>query len=198
VLILVRHGRTAANAAHLWQGRLDLPLDDHGHAQAATLPAAVGPVDVLISSPLQRARLTAAYLGSAVQLDERWIELDYGTLDGKPVAELAQQEWERWRADRHFNPGGGETMAELADRVRPACEELCALAEDRNVVVVSHVSPIKAAVMWALDVGIEHVFGTFLEQASITRLALSPARRVLWSFNEHGHLAALLRTGPGA
>jgi broad specificity phosphatase PhoE len=153
---------------------------------------------VLISSPLQRARLTASYLGTDVQVDERWIELDYGTLDGTAVADLDPADWARWRADPHFNPGGGETMAALAERVRPACEELCAIAENRNVVVVSHVTPIKAAVMWALDVGIEHAFGTFLEQASITRLAVSPTRRVLWSFNEHSHLGTLLHAGPGA
>ncbi len=85
VLVLVRHGRTAANAQGLLQGRLDLPLDELGHAQAAELAKALGRPSRVVSSPLRRSRQTAEALGVEVELDERWTELDYGDLDGLPV-----------------------------------------------------------------------------------------------------------------
>src|SRR6266540_4161287 len=117
---LLRHGRTEANA----QG------------------------------PLQRCRVTAAVAAEAldvpVHVDERWIEMDYGSLDGTPVADLPAATWAAWRADLDWAPPGGESIAALGARVRPACDELAATGED--VLVVTHVSPIKAAVAWALGV----------------------------------------------
>ena len=63
VLYLVRHGRTAANAAGLLLGRLDPGLDEVGRWQVGQLPAAVGALDRVIASPLSRTRETAAVLG---------------------------------------------------------------------------------------------------------------------------------------
>ena len=59
-LVIVRHGRTEANAHGLLLGRLDVELDPVGRAQAERLAAATGPVDRVIASPLQRTRQTAA------------------------------------------------------------------------------------------------------------------------------------------
>ena len=61
-------------------------------------------------------------------------------------------------------------------------------ARDRTVVVVSHVSPIKAAVAWALGVGPEVAWRSHLDPASITRIAIGPAGPVLRTFNEVAHL----------
>ena len=59
VLLIVRHGRTVANAEGLLQGRVDNPLDEEGVRQAKQIGAALGPIDVVVSSPLQRALQTA-------------------------------------------------------------------------------------------------------------------------------------------
>ncbi len=119
---------------------------------AAALPAPTR----LLCSPLARARQTAAAFGDArsvaVEVDERWIELDYGTLDGRPVDSVAPDVWERWRRDPDYSPGGAESLHDLGARVREACEALADSAAEGVVVVVTHVSPVKAALAWALDV----------------------------------------------
>lgn len=194
MLKVVRHGRTAHNAGGLLLGRLDLPLDATGEAQAAALAAALGHVDRIVASPLQRTRQTAeaiaAIAGATISLDERWIELDYGELDGVPLAEVPASTWSAWRADATFRPPGGESLAELGSRVRAACGEVADEATERDVVVVTHVSPIKASVCWALGVGDEVTWRTFVAPASITRIAIGPRGPVLQGFNAVGHLAA--------
>ena len=62
-------------------------------------------------------------------------------------------------------------------------------AADADVVVVSHVSPIKAAVSWVLHAGAETAWRSHLDQASISRIAITPRGAVLRSFNETWHLA---------
>jgi broad specificity phosphatase PhoE len=88
VLVLVRHGRTAANAERKLQGHLDLPLDDVGMAQVAEVAVGWTSPDRVISSPLVRARQTAEAFGMPYEVDDRWIELDYGTLDGVPTSDV--------------------------------------------------------------------------------------------------------------
>jgi broad specificity phosphatase PhoE len=191
LLILVRHGRTAANASGVLLGRADPPLDDVGEVQAAALAASLPAPAVLVTSPLLRARQTAAAFGSVTTVDERWIELDYGDLDGQPLADLPGEIWDRWRTDVEFTPPGGESLLALGARVRAACEGLSAAAKDGDgdVVVVTHVSPIKAALAWALGVGEEVAWRTFVAPASITRIGIGPRGPVLHSFNEVAHLS---------
>ena len=199
LLTLVRHGRTTANASNLLQGHIDNPLDDVGEAQAALLAQAlqrVGPVTRLISSPLTRARQTAdairvgTPLEFDVEIDPRWIELNYGDYDAQPVSHIAPEVWAKWRADEHFRPPNGETLSELNVRV---CEALADLAHkpydavNEHIVVVSHVSPIKAAVAWALGVGIETSWRTTLDRASMSTVRLDAHRPSLKTFNVTAH-----------
>lgn len=193
MLHLVRHGRTAANASGVLLGRLDPPLDETGRAQAEALARSLGRVDRIVASPLGRTRQTAAAIAAAaagvpVEIDERWIELDYGELDGVPLSEVPAATWAAWRADLAFAPPGGESLAGLGARVRSALVDLAADAARREVVVVTHVSPIKAAVAWALGVGDEVTWRMFVGQASISRVAVGDRGPVLQQFNDVGHL----------
>ena len=188
VLLIVRHGRTVANAEGLLQGRVDNPLDEEGVRQAKQIGAALGPIDVVVSSPLQRALQTAEPLGLPCRVDERWIELDYGEWDEKPIGEITKEEWVRWRSDPSFMPPGGESLEELDRRVALGCEALLLEAEESNVAVFTHVSPIKSAVSWALGTGEQISWNLSVGQAQITRIAVRDGRPVLTSFNETGHL----------
>jgi broad specificity phosphatase PhoE len=190
VLILVRHGQTTANAKGLLLGRLDPELTETGRVQARAIARALGPVDRVISSPLQRARATAEALGRPVEIDERWIEIDYGSYDGVPLSEVPAELWEAWRRDPGFRPPGGESLTEVGDRVRVACEELADDASRRQVVVVSHVSPIKAAVAWALGVGDNVAWRMFLDVGAICRVQTGSRGPSLRSYNDTSHLAA--------
>jgi broad specificity phosphatase PhoE len=184
VLILVRHGQTSANAQKLILGRADLPLTEEGQRQAAALARGLKEPSRVISSPLRRARETAAAFGRPVIVDERWIELDYGTFDCVPITDVAEDVWARWRADPHYAPGGGESLTVLGTRVRAACEELLDEVVERDVVVVTHVSPMKAAVAWALGTGDEVIWRLYVEDASVSRISVGPFGPVLTAFNE--------------
>ena len=188
MLILVRHGRTAANAAGLLQGRIDPPLDAVGEEQAERIAAALTGVRRVVSSPLQRARQTALRISSTIEIDDRWQEISYGIYEGRPQAEVPAAEWERWRNDPHHCVEGGESLAALAERTQAALLDLVRESQDHDVVVVSHVSPIKAAMAWALGVGVDISWRCQLDQAAITRIAVSARGASLRSFNDVAHL----------
>ena len=184
VLYLVRHGRTAANARGLLQGLLDPPLDAIGCKQATAIAELIGPVDTVISSSLKRACQTAECFGEPVEIDDRWIEVSYGEYEGVPAADVPMTVWHSWRTDRQFAVSGGETFAALDARVRSACADLSHRIGAEDIVVVSHVSPIKAAVAWALDTSLEIMFHCHLSQASVCRVGVGNFGTVLHSFNE--------------
>ena len=190
-LVLVRHGQTAVNAEGRLQGRIDAPLTALGRRQAEASAAAVGAFDRVVTSPLLRARETAACFTDEAMVDERWIELDYGEWDGAVLRTMDQEAWDRWRGDATFRPPGGESLVALAERVQAACAALAEEARTADVVIVSHVSPIKAAVAWALGVGPETSWRMFLGVAAITRIAIGPRGPSLTSYNELHHLASL-------
>ncbi len=120
MLILVRHGESTGNADGLLLGRIDAPLTVRGLAQARALGPLVAGAARVISSPLARARATAAALGTGlpVEIDDRWVEVDYGEFDGMPLGSVPAEVWARWRSDPDFRPPGGETLTEAGDRVR--------------------------------------------------------------------------------
>jgi broad specificity phosphatase PhoE len=178
-------------------GRADPDLDELGIDQARRLGAALGheagpAVDRIVTSPLARTRQTAAAVaaatGAAVTVDERFVELDYGEWDQRPLADVAADEWAAWRADVAFAPPGGESLAELGRRVRSGLDDLAEEARDRTIVVVTHVSPIKAAVAWAVGGTDEMAWRMFVAPASITRIATSVGAPSLHTFNDCSHL----------
>lgn len=196
MIVLARHGRTTLNAQGRLLGRLDPPLDPEGERQAAAVGAWLaaaqpsGRAVRVVSSPLLRARATAEAVAAAlgavdVEVDERWIELDYGDLDGVPLAEVPVETWARWRADVDFCPEGGECLSALGARVRDALGSIVAGAEaaDVDTVVVSHVSPIKAAVAWALGVDDLVAWRLFLAPGSISRVAVRGGVPSLHQYN---------------
>ena len=191
-IIIVRHGRTEFNAAGRLQGRTDNPLDEVGLAQAEAVATYLAPEllsdTLIVCSPLLRARQTATAIakgvGASLEIDERWIELDYGAYEGLRQSEVPSHVWREWRSDSNFSAPQGESLNQVQQRVTDACAELAQRLDGRTAVVVSHVSPIKSAVAWALGVDVSVGWKTQLVTASITRLAISANGAALTSFNE--------------
>ena len=183
---MIRHGETAANASGHLLGRADPPLNETGERQAKALASWLPPADIVISSPLRRTRQTAAELGAPVVVDERWIERDYGPFDDRPPDAIPAQMWARWHGDETFTPPGIEPDAAVDDRVRGACEELVERAATSTVAVVSHVSPIKSAIAWALGSDRPLEWRLFVEDASVCRIDIGVDGPVVRWFNRVG------------
>jgi len=193
MISFVRHGETAHNRDGRLQGRVDLELSERGVSQASRLASRFASATIanVVSSPLRRARQTAAAIadvcGCAVEVDDRLIELDYGEWEGRPLAAVPAQAWSAWRADPHFSPPGGESLVAVTARVASFCAEW--LASGSHVVAVSHVSPIKAAVGWALGVDERATWRMQLGLATITMIGARPdTTGYLASFNDGAHL----------
>jgi len=150
-------------------------------------------VALLVTSPLDRCRQSAEIIAesasiSEIRVDERLIELDYGDLDLVPMRDIPSEVWKAWQADADFRPPGGESLNEMATRVESCLDELWPQSATGDIAVVTHVSPIKAAVAWALRVPIDISWRCRVSQASITKLGSGAGGPSLHSFNDTAHL----------
>lgn len=147
-VFLVRHGETPRHAENRYAGRADVPLNDHGHAQAAALGewAVNAGLTAIASSTLTRARDTAEpaarKTGLQMVVDDRLVELDFGAGDGLTAAEMRQRfprEWAAFEADPYANPlPGGEPPADACARGRAAFDDLSSGRFGDRVLVVAH------------------------------------------------------------
>jgi probable phosphoglycerate mutase len=177
-LVLVRHGRTSWNAARRLSGRTDVELDEVGRGQARRAASVLGEVRELRTSPLRRCTETAALLatGRTAVLDDRFVELDYGDAEGLALDAVDPARWQAVRHDPATRWPGGESLLDVQHRVEGACAALFARAgegaraDDGDVVVVSHVSPIKAAVAWALGTDAGLAMRLRLDTGSVTTI----------------------------
>jgi broad specificity phosphatase PhoE len=149
--LLIRHGRTSFNAERRFcGGRSDPGLDERGREQVAELGDRLrGEVHRVYSSPQRRAVETAAALAPEPTILEQLRELDQGELEGLEIApSLAERAefFSAWRRDpSELKVPGGESMAELAERVGAGMDRIVAELDtgDRSeggqvVAVVGH------------------------------------------------------------
>ncbi|MGH3124245.1 MAG: bifunctional RNase H/acid phosphatase [Streptosporangiaceae bacterium] len=158
--VLLRHGETPLSAERRFAGRGDIPLTETGRLQAkaaAQRLAARGGVQLIVTSPLQRARLTAEAVAAAtaapVQVDDGWVETDFGEWEGLSYAEAMEgwpDEVTAWMNDTSVAPPGGESFAAAGRRVLAALDRLLDRSAPGRVVVVSHVTPMKTVLRHAL------------------------------------------------
>ncbi len=163
-LLLVRHGETDDNKNLVFQGQTGRGLNARGREQAgklaARLAAAGSRPRAMVTSDLDRARETAEILGAALDLapslDPDLREVYLGAWQGLSYAEIAArfpEEWAAWRAGEDIHRGGGETYAELGERVARAMERIADTYEGGAVVVVSHGAALKSFVARVLGIG---------------------------------------------
>jgi len=204
-LWLLRHGETQHTAEKRFSGgRFDPGLSERGLQQAdvtAEYLARRGGVDAVITSPLQRARATAervaADLGLPVQVEDGFRECNFGEWDGLTFADV-QRHWPdelaAWLASTSVAPPGGESLDDVAQRVRVALDGALSLFAARTLLVVAHVTPIKMIVRFALDAPPHSVNRLQLAPASLTTVQYyADGNCALYGFNDTGHLGQLAR-----
>jgi probable phosphomutase (TIGR03848 family) len=200
-VILVRHGRTTANASGVLAGRTPgVRLDEVGTAQAARTGErlAVVPLVAAVTSPLERCRQTTKAIVSAQgmplkPISERGLtEADYGDWQGRPLKELAKEKlWSTVQSQPSaVTFPGGESMVQMQSRavtaVRRRDAELDAEHGPGAVwVAVSHGDLIKSILADALGMHLDHFQRLNVDPASVSIIRYTAARPYVLATNTH-------------
>jgi len=202
-VILVRHGRTAANATGVLAGWTPgISLDDKGREQAAAVAArlAVVPLTAVVTSPLERTRETADALLAgrdplpALHIDERVGECRYGDWTNQPLKNLAKEPlWKVVQAHPSaavFPGPEGESMAEMSARavgaVRGWNARLSVDGVDPIYAVVSHGDVIKAITADALGMHLDSFQRLQVDPCSVTVIRYTDLRPFVLRTNDTG------------
>lgn len=197
-LLLLRHGRIAANRLGRWHGSTDSPLDWRGRRQirrtAKHIAAAHADLAAIYTSPLQRCTETAAAVGRALRLTpivrEDLREYGIGEWEDTPFSELAEAHdfFDRVARDPEFSPPGGESLKGVATRIVAELEQIhTAHAPQERVLVVGHGAALGAALGSLLSGDPVSWTDYQVANCSLTELMLSPSPYVNF-FNTTGHL----------
>jgi probable phosphoglycerate mutase len=210
-VVLLRHGETPWSPERRFAGSTDLPLTADGAAQAAGVAARLaaraadraaarsavpGPVTAIVAAPLLRARETAAAVSAAtglpVEIAPAWAEVDFGDWEGLTLAEAAGRwpaETAAWQASTSVAPPGGESLDGAARRVRAGLDAVFAAHAGECVLVVSHVTPIKLALVRALRAPVTALRHMYLDVACLCETDWFPdGTGSVRSLNDTAHL----------
>jgi probable phosphoglycerate mutase len=197
-LIVVRHGETFNNVEDRFTGQSDVPLSPIGERQALAVGAylATDRLDAIVSSDLQRARLTAQAIAKyhqlAVEEDPQLRELSLGQWEGRTPAEVQAAEPDalmRWRADPSTSaPAGGETLLQFRDRIVSSLDRWYERYPDGTVLWVAHAGLIGVLICHLLGVDLNRRWQFHHDNASVTELLIRPPRVSLVRLNETAFL----------
>lgn len=196
-VLLIRHGRTTANASGTLAGRTPgVELDEHGLTQAAALAKrlAAVPLAVIVSSPLERTRQTAEALhagraNTPMHVDESLTECDYGDWSGRDLKTLVKEQL--WRTVQ-IHPAaaifpGGEAMAAMSARAVAAIRRWNAeLGDGATYAVVSHGDVIKAIAADALGMHLDLFQRLQVDPCSISVIDYTEVRPHILRLNDTG------------
>ncbi|BCX05080.1 MAG: phosphoglycerate mutase [Candidatus Roseilinea sp.] len=190
---LVRHGQADWNVARRYMSFSDRPLTAFGERQAQALARlfAARKVDVIVHSGLTRAAATAQTIKGdrdiPVICDARWREASHGAWEGLTYREVMQRYPEgaaqRFADPVNASPLHGESLAELAARVRLAWKDLGTQCSGRRVVVVTHSGPIQALLCLLMGTPLAEHWRWRIDLGSATGLDCYPTTTILRAVN---------------
>lgn len=202
LVLFVRHGQTPTTGKELPGRRPGLHLADSGREQAQATADAVArlpKVDAIYSSPLERARETAAPIAAArglrVQVDKGLVEVDIGDWTGEELKSVRRTP--AWKVVQRYPSGfrfpGGESFLDLQARIVGTIERLVAAHPGGTVVAVSHADVIKAAVVQALGSPLDMFQRLSISPCSVTAVAYGELAPMVLTLN---WVPSLLSAGP--
>ena len=177
ILAMVRHGETDYNKQRLIQGRIDNVLNETGKQQAHTLGAFLKSknetFDVLLTSPLLRAKETAQILGGHLDLNisnetEAFLERDFGPFEGKSVEDTLP-----FITQHDFKTKGYEDNEVLLKRLSDAVSDLYVTHQGNKVLIVVHAHVIKSLMILA-DFEKYDYIKTYVGNSSIIYFDIKP------------------------
>ncbi|QLH05819.1 histidine phosphatase family protein [Nitrosopumilus ureiphilus] len=177
-IIFLRHGQAKNNTERILAGRIEgVPLTDVGIKQAEHTAQLLEHMNVsaIYSSPIQRAKHTAEIVGKHnsldVTIDDRLIELDMGKFTGVPYDEIFTNHgnvfMKFYNGELEIAHNGVETFSEVKKRVLGIVDHVIEKHPDENVVLVTHMDPIKAMLSTIVDLSPTNLFELIIENASL-------------------------------
>lgn len=212
-VILLRHGRSTSNTAHTLAGRSDgVDLDDKGREQAQTVVTRIGelPVKAIVRSPLLRCERTveplAAALGLQPVVEERIVEVDYGSWTGRKIGDLVKEPL--WKVVQQQPSAAvfpdGEGLAQVQARAVAAVREHDRRLADEHGgdvlwVACTHGDVIKAVLADALGNHLDTFQRITADPASMSVIRYTDVRPFVLHVNHTGSgLTAALSAKPAA
>lgn len=195
LLLLVRHGTTPTTGKVLPGRARGLHLAESGKKQAvhaAERIAELGKVNAIYSSPLERARETAAPISRAlrvpVRIERGLLECDFGSWTGQSLRRLYKKpEWNAvQRTPSSFRFPDGESFVEMQSRMVGALDVIRRRHAGKTVVCVSHADPIKAAVAHAMGTPLDLFQRIVISTCSVTAILYSDAAPIVLTVNSTG------------
>lgn len=198
-MLLLRHAETAWNRDRRFQGWRDSPLSAAGREQAESAARflAASPVDAVWSSPLGRARETAAIIAAphklAVREAEAFKEMGFGDWEGLTRDEVRARfpgELQAWAQTPHEAAwSGAETLAAVRARTLAGLEELRDAHRGQTVCLVSHGITSRILILEALGLGLDRLWSIQLSSTGISELEFRDDWTTLHRMNSLIHLA---------
>ncbi len=175
----MRHGQAINNTKRLLAGRTPgVPLTENGIKQAETTAQFLKPFNIsaIYSSPIERAEKTAAIVAKQYSLeykvDDRLIELDMGKFTGMPYDEIFKEHGnvflKFYDGELEIAHNGVETFAQVKNRVLSMVDHVLKEHNGENVLLVTHMDPIKAMISTIMNANANSMFELIIENASLT------------------------------
>jgi 2,3-bisphosphoglycerate-dependent phosphoglycerate mutase len=200
-LLLIRHATTAWTAQGRFQGQTDIPLSQHGRGQATALAQRLmtKTLHMLYASDLQRAWETAEAIAAPralpVHTEPRLREMAFGRWEGLTYTEIQQREAQSlvaWEQDQlHSAPPGGETLLQMAERVRAAYVDMLVAGQEKTVGLVAHGGPLQLLLCFALGLPPQAYWQFAVSPASLSELCVYEQGAILTRLNDTYHLCPL-------
>lgn len=177
-VIFLRHGQAKNNIERILTGRTPgVPLTEKGIEQAEKAAKFLEHMNIsaIYSSPIERAKHTAEIVGKHnsldVTIDDRLIELDMGKFTGVPYDEIFSSHgnvfMKFYNGELEIAHNGVETFSEVKKRVLGIVDHVIENHPDQNVVLVTHMDPIKAMLSTIVDLTPENLFELIIANASL-------------------------------
>jgi probable phosphoglycerate mutase len=177
-IIFLRHGQAKNNVERILAGRTSgIPLTEIGIQQAQHTAELLEHMNIsaIYSSPIQRAKHTAEIVGEHnsidVKIDDRLIELDMGKFTGVPYDEIFSSHgnvfMKFYNGELEIAHNGVETFSEVKKRVLGIVDHIIENHPDENVVLVTHMDPIKAMLSTIVDLSPTNLFELIIANASL-------------------------------
>lgn len=180
--IFMRHGQADNNVNRVLVGRyVESHLTEYGKQQVADTAKYLKnvPIEKVYVSPVIRtvetARIVCKVLGMNYEIDERLYEIDLGRLVGMQFEKIIQKYGNLFlrfynEDDTMLAKYGVESFASVKSRVKHLLDEIIKMQQDKNVLLITHLDPIKAAISILLDLKAEALYHWHIRNASLTIL----------------------------